>query len=83
MKHLHTASKKLLPVELDRDEWIALLTDFIQTNFVAEGMCADVCIHDTDGHKPENEKYYLRGWLIRLGFAGTDGKEVRRPCWRG
>lgn len=33
--------------------------------------------------KPENEKYYLRGWLIRLGFAGTDGKEVRRPCWRG
>ena len=41
-----------LPVELNRDEWIALLTDFIQTNFVADGMCADVCIHDTDGHNP-------------------------------
>ena len=41
-----------LPVELSRDEWIALLTDFIQTNFVAEGMCADVCIHNTDGHNP-------------------------------
>ena len=41
-----------LPVELDRDEWIALLTDFIQVNFAAEGMCADVCIHDTDGHNP-------------------------------
>ena len=41
-----------LPVELDRDERIALLTDFIQTSFVAEGMCADVCIHDTDGHNP-------------------------------
>ena len=41
-----------LPVELGRDEWVALLTDFIQTNFVAEGMCADVCIHDTDGHNP-------------------------------
>uniref|UniRef100_UPI002ECFFD22 MobQ family relaxase n=1 Tax=Enterocloster clostridioformis TaxID=1531 RepID=UPI002ECFFD22 len=41
-----------LPVELNRDEWIALLTDFIQANFVAEGMCADVCIHDTDGHNP-------------------------------
>ena len=41
-----------LPVELSRDEWIALLTDFIQTNFVADGMCADVCIHDTDGHNP-------------------------------
>lgn len=41
-----------LPVELDRDEWIALLTDFIRVNFVTEGMCADVCIHDTDGHNP-------------------------------
>ena len=41
-----------LPVELGRDEWIALLTDFIQANFVAEGMCADVCIHDTDGLNP-------------------------------
>ena len=41
-----------LPVELSRDERIALLTDFIQVNFVAEGMCADVCIHDTDGHNP-------------------------------
>ena len=37
-----------LPIELGRDEWTALLTDFIQSNFVAEGMCADVCIHDTD-----------------------------------
>ena len=41
-----------LAIELGRDEWIALLTNFIQTNFVADGMCADVCIHDTDGHNP-------------------------------
>ena len=41
-----------LPVELSQDEWISLLTDFIQANFVADGMCADVCIHDTDGHNP-------------------------------
>ena len=41
-----------LPVELNRDEWIALLADFIHANFVMEGMCADVCIHDTDGHNP-------------------------------
>ena len=41
-----------LPVELDRDRWIDLLTEFIQTNFVSDGMCADVCIHDTDGHNP-------------------------------
>ena len=41
-----------LPIEMNRDEWIALLSDFIQRQFVAEGMCADVAIHDTDGHNP-------------------------------
>jgi len=41
-----------LPIELDKDENIALISDFIQTQFVAEGMCADVAIHDTDGHNP-------------------------------
>ncbi len=41
-----------LPKELGSDEWIRLLTDFIQDNFVADRMCADVCIHDTDGHNP-------------------------------
>ena len=41
-----------LPVELDKDAWTELLTEYVQTNFVAEGMCADVCIHDTDGHNP-------------------------------
>lgn len=41
-----------LPIELDRDEQITLISDFIQTQFVAEGMCADVAIHDVDGHNP-------------------------------
>ena len=25
----------------------------------------------------ENEKYYMRIWLLRLGFGGKEGKEVR------
>ena len=41
-----------LPVELCKEQWINLLTDYIQSNFVAEGMCADVAIHDTDAHNP-------------------------------
>ena len=41
-----------LPVELNKDEQIALMTDFIQKQFVADGMCADVAIHKTDGHNP-------------------------------
>ncbi len=41
-----------LPIEMGEAEWKSLLTEFIQDNFVADGMCADVCIHDTDGHNP-------------------------------
>ncbi len=41
-----------LPVEMGKQEWQSLLTEFIQEHFVSDGMCADVCIHDTDGHNP-------------------------------
>ena len=41
-----------LPIEMGKAEWQSLLTEFIQDNLVADGMCADVCIHDTDGHNP-------------------------------
>ena len=41
-----------LPVELDHEQHKALLTEFVQSQFVADGMCADVSIHDTDGHNP-------------------------------
>jgi hypothetical protein len=43
-----------LPVELTPARWKELLTDFIQSSFVADGMCADVAIHDPapPGHNP-------------------------------
>ena len=43
-----------LPIELTPEQWQELLTDFIQNSFVAEGMCADVAIHDPypPGHNP-------------------------------
>ena len=41
-----------LPIELSREQQTALLQEFVQEQFVAEGMCADVAIHDTDGHNP-------------------------------
>ena len=41
-----------LPTELNAETQKSLLSDFIKNNFVAEGMCADACIHDTDGHNP-------------------------------
>ncbi|MBQ8617110.1 MAG: MobA/MobL family protein [Clostridia bacterium] len=43
-----------LPRELSPDQQIVLLTEYIQQQFVADGMCADVGIHDPDppGHNP-------------------------------
>lgn len=43
-----------LPRELNHDQQIALLTEYIQQQFVTDGMCADVGIHDPDppGHNP-------------------------------
>ena len=43
-----------LPVELSKEQWQQLLSDFIKEQFVADGMCADVAIHDPypPGHNP-------------------------------
>ncbi|MCD8180752.1 MAG: MobA/MobL family protein [Firmicutes bacterium] len=41
-----------LPVELGIDDWIAMLKNFVTEQCVDKGMCADVNIHDTDGHNP-------------------------------
>ena len=43
-----------LPIELSKAQWERLLSDFVSDTFVADGMCADVAIHDPypPGHNP-------------------------------
>ena len=43
-----------LPIELTPEQWQGILSDFIKDSFVADGMCADVAIHDPypPGHNP-------------------------------
>ena len=41
-----------LPIELNCENQIELLQEFIREQFVSDGMCADAAIHDTDGHNP-------------------------------
>ena len=41
-----------LPRELDRQAQISLIQEYVQEQFVAEGMCADAAIHDTEGQNP-------------------------------
>ena len=50
---VHPVRLFLIPfLELNRENQIELLQDFIREQFVADGMCADAAIHDTDGHNP-------------------------------
>ena len=41
-----------LPRELSREEQIQLVRDFVQENFVKNGMCADIAIHDKEDGNP-------------------------------
>ena len=41
-----------LPIEVGLDEWKSILKNFISENCVSKGMCADLSIHNTDGHNP-------------------------------
>ena len=41
-----------LPVELSKEQNISLISEYVKDNFVADGMCADFCIHDMDGYNP-------------------------------
>ena len=41
-----------LPCEFAEDLQEDMISSFVEKQFVAKGMCADVCIHDTDGHNP-------------------------------
>lgn len=40
------------PVELDRKEYIQLILNYVQRIFVAQGMCADIAIHDKGNGNP-------------------------------
>lgn len=41
-----------LPKELNLDNWKIMLNDFILEQCINKGMCADVSVHDTNGHDP-------------------------------
>jgi ATP-dependent exoDNAse (exonuclease V) alpha subunit len=42
-----------LPSELDRAEHIRLVERYVKETFVAQGMCADICIHDKGDGNPQ------------------------------
>ena len=41
-----------LPLELTREQNVFLVRNYVERHFVAQGMCADICIHDKNGENP-------------------------------
>lgn len=41
-----------LPQELTREQGISLVRAYVKAQFANEGMCADICVHDTGGGNP-------------------------------
>lgn len=58
-----------LPTELNREQQIALVRDFVEQNFVALGMCADVAIHDPQGRESENPHAHILLTVRPINFC--------------
>lgn len=41
-----------LPAELTQEQNVSLVREYVKRQFVAAGMCADICLHDTGGGNP-------------------------------
>jgi len=65
-----------LPVELTREQNIALAREYVQNTFVSVGMCADVCVHDkNDGNPHAHIMLTLRPFNADGTWAAKSRKE--------
>ncbi len=59
-----------LPVELSREQQIQLVHDYIEQNFVALGMCADVAIHDPRKSGQSNPHAHILLTVLPISATG-------------
>lgn len=59
-----------MPENNDSTLWLILMTRMVATAQSAHWVFPQRL-------QPENEKYYMRGWLLRLGMGGTNFKAMR------
>ena len=64
-----------LPVELSRDQQLALVRKFAQANFVDQGMVADCCFHALDTHNPHAHI------MLTMREIGPDGFSKKQRAW--
>ena len=58
----------------DREDMVHAFT-LLTVNIIAAAKAATRVLPER--HEPENEKYYMRNWLIRIGFGGKETKGAR------
>ena len=64
-----------LPIELDREQQIQLVRDYVQKNFVSVGMCADIAIHDKETGNPHAHIMLTMRPLEQSGEWGAKSKK--------
>lgn len=64
-----------LPRELDREQQIRLVREYVQDNFVSAGMCADIAIHDKNNGNPHAHIMLTMRPLEQSGEWGAKSKK--------
>ena len=64
-----------LPVELDREQQIQLVREYVKENFVSVGMCADFAIHDKQDGNPHAHIMLTMRPLEQSGKWGAKSKK--------
>ena len=64
-----------LPRELTREQGISLVREYVKAQFVAAGMCADICVHDTGGGNPHAHVMLTMRPFDERGEWGTKQKK--------
>jgi hypothetical protein len=74
-----------LPTEFDRQEQIKILREYINKNFVSQGMCADFAIHDKGDGNPHAHVMLTTRDVDKEGFGGKNrdwNKKEQLEQWR-
>lgn len=64
-----------LPRELTREQGISLVREYVKAQFVAEGMCADICVHDTGGGNPHAHVMLTMRPPLRKTASGREAEK--------
>lgn len=74
-----------IPIELNREQKLKLVLNFVQEQFVAKGMVADVNFHDLDSHNPHAHIMLTMRFLEGDHFGQKNRDWNKReliPQWR-